>query len=58
MMMLRGSCTWMRNTRLRITRLRMWLRISILASASRHPRAPSNSASSSTTFTTRSFYNN
>lgn len=49
--MLRGSCS-----RIRLTRLRLRVRISVLAFASRHPSVPSNSASSSTTFITWFFY--
>lgn len=51
--MLRGSCT-----RLRITRRRLRLRVSVLGFASNRPRAPRNSASNSPTFTTRCSYNN
>jgi hypothetical protein len=36
----------------------MRVRNSVLGFASRHPRAPSNSASSLPTFTTKSFYKN
>lgn len=51
--MLRGSCT-----RIRMARLRMRMRISVLGFASNRPRAPRNSADNLPTFITRSFYKN